>query len=386
MGHNEVYDPAMILEEWTNRVANLPAEIAFMQEEIENKDNLMQECMHNIAKSDFAIQKWIRQNGSHVDNPKEEALRRLIEDNYDRARIIQEEKIALATKTKTIMDKHTRWIDGHIKGLVDRGELQVEADFPSMLNGNNDTMPSAILAPISNSSSMVNARHANQYPIKVPAAPVSMMSASGPAPPANTIQPGRNARENSMGAASANKRQKLNMPLQTSNLGRQASNAPGTPRGVTPISGARAGSAGPRSSQPTNKKVMSNGNKLPNGPARKHKKSGLNRVKRVGNKNSPSSTNDSELSDADSASVDDDDARTPHGHRDGDDDMMDEEGGEGDDRVYCICQKVSFGDMVACDNPNCKYEWFHWNCVGLKSEPLGTWVCPPCYKSGFRKA
>lgn len=382
MGHVEVYDPAMILEEWTNRVANLPAEIAFMQEEIENKDHLMQECMHVIAKSDFAIQKWIRQNGSHVENPKEEGLRRLMEDNFDRARVIQEEKIALATKTKTIMDKHTRWIDGHIKGLVDRGELQVEPDFPSMLNGNNDNIvASAILAPISNSSAMVNTRHPNQYPQRqIPAVQATASMSSAPVTPTNALQPGRSAREASMGAAS-NKRQKLTIPLQTSNLGRQASNAPGTPRGVTPISGVRAGSAGPRSSQATTKKVMSNGLKQPNGPTRKHKKSGLNRVKGVRNRNSPSSTNGSELSDADSASMDDDDAPA---NRDGDEDMLDEEGG--DDRVYCICQKVSFGDMVACDNPNCKFEWFHWNCVGLKSEPLGTWVCPPCYKSGFRKA
>jgi inhibitor of growth protein 3 len=50
----------------------------------------------------------------------------------------------------------------------------------------------------------------------------------------------------------------------------------------------------------------------------------------------------------------------------------------GDDRKYCSCQNVSFGNMVACDNDNCPYEWFHWGCVGLKSEPNGTWYCPEC--------
>jgi inhibitor of growth protein 3 len=105
-------------------------------------------------------------------------------------------------------------------------------------------------------------------------------------------------------------------------------------------------------------------------------------LKRSGNKNSPTSTNDSELSDADSGSADEDDeAVTPPTGKniDGDEEMLDGDEEDGaDDRKYCTCQSVSFGDMVACDNDACPYEWFHWGCVGLKSEPVGTWICPPC--------
>ncbi|KAK0746009.1 inhibitor of growth proteins N-terminal histone-binding-domain-containing protein [Schizothecium vesticola] len=61
------------------------------------------------------------------------------------------------------------------------------------------------------------------------------------------------------------------------------------------------------------------------------------------------------------------------------DDVMDvDDDDAGDDNKYCLCQRVSFGDMVACDNDKCPYEWFHWSCVGLKSEPNGTWYCPRC--------
>ena len=35
-----------------------------------------------------------------------------------------------------------------------------------------------------------------------------------------------------------------------------------------------------------------------------------------------------------------------------------------DQTLYCICQQVSHGDMVGCDNENCPYEWFHFDCVG----------------------
>ena len=33
------------------------------------------------------------------------------------------------------------------------------------------------------------------------------------------------------------------------------------------------------------------------------------------------------------------------------------------------------GRMVACDNPNCPREWFHFECVGLTRKPRGKWYC-----------
>lgn len=51
---------------------------------------------------------------------------------------------------------------------------------------------------------------------------------------------------------------------------------------------------------------------------------------------------------------------------------------EDDKQPYCFCQSVSFGEMVACDGPNCKYEWFHYGCVNLKEPPKGAWYCPEC--------
>ncbi|KOB70727.1 Inhibitor of growth protein [Operophtera brumata] len=38
---------------------------------------------------------------------------------------------------------------------------------------------------------------------------------------------------------------------------------------------------------------------------------------------------------------------------------------------YCICNQVSYGDMVACDNQDCPYEWFHYPCVGITAPPKG---------------
>lgn len=45
---------------------------------------------------------------------------------------------------------------------------------------------------------------------------------------------------------------------------------------------------------------------------------------------------------------------------------------------YCLCQNVSYGEMVACDNTECPIEWFHFACVGLTEQPKGKWYCPEC--------
>ncbi|CEP11130.1 hypothetical protein [Parasitella parasitica] len=49
-----------------------------------------------------------------------------------------------------------------------------------------------------------------------------------------------------------------------------------------------------------------------------------------------------------------------------------------DEPLYCFCQQVSYGEMVACDGENCPYEWFHMDCVGLDEPPKGAWYCSDC--------
>ncbi|KAL6532230.1 hypothetical protein OROGR_014200 [Orobanche gracilis] len=53
--------------------------------------------------------------------------------------------------------------------------------------------------------------------------------------------------------------------------------------------------------------------------------------------------------------------------------------------TYCFCNQVSFGEMVACDNPDCKIEWFHYSCVGLKEQPKGKWYCSQCVGTQRRR-
>ncbi|RPA80993.1 hypothetical protein BJ508DRAFT_415024 [Ascobolus immersus RN42] len=51
-----------------------------------------------------------------------------------------------------------------------------------------------------------------------------------------------------------------------------------------------------------------------------------------------------------------------------------------DEPRYCICNGVSYGQMVACDSETCEKEWFHLECVGLAQAPKGKakWFCQDC--------
>lgn len=52
---------------------------------------------------------------------------------------------------------------------------------------------------------------------------------------------------------------------------------------------------------------------------------------------------------------------------------------------YCVCNQVSYGEMVGCDNEKCTIEWFHYGCVGLAEAPKGKWYCPQCTQTMKRR-
>jgi len=162
---------------------------------------------------------------------------------------------------------------------------------------------------------------------------------------------------------------------------------PGTPKAGTPVT-SRAGSAGPRASgaikKPLTKKVAPHQQvkRLKSGSNKQSKRSSSTGHRVKSSKKSPNGEGDEDddslLSSADIS--DSDKSDTGGGEDDMDDDEEEEEGNE-DSKVYCTCRTVSHGDMVACDNDSCPYEWFHWKCVGLTREPAGTWFCDECRKT-----
>ncbi|OXU32069.1 hypothetical protein TSAR_004843 [Trichomalopsis sarcophagae] len=49
-----------------------------------------------------------------------------------------------------------------------------------------------------------------------------------------------------------------------------------------------------------------------------------------------------------------------------------------DEPTYCLCDQISYGEMILCDNDLCPIEWFHFSCVSLSTKPKGRWFCPKC--------
>jgi inhibitor of growth protein 3 len=84
-------------------VANLPAEITHLYEEMQAKDQQIQELRAAINQRDGSLQKFIKLNGSLVQNPKEEPYSKVIMQHYDRAQILQEEKIGLSEKAAALV-------------------------------------------------------------------------------------------------------------------------------------------------------------------------------------------------------------------------------------------------------------------------------------------
>lgn len=46
------------------------------------------------------------------------------------------------------------------------------------------------------------------------------------------------------------------------------------------------------------------------------------------------------------------------------------------ENAYCFCRGPESGKMLACDDPECKYQWFHYTCIGITRAPKQKhWYC-----------
>ncbi|CAD6573319.1 MAG: Histone acetyltransferase complex subunit [Alectoria sarmentosa] len=129
-------DAASVLEQFVQDVANLPAEIAHLLEEIQAKDRVIQECRNVIATRDSSIQKFLKLSGAGQPNPKEEGYCKNVMANFDKAQVIQEEKVGLSEKAASLLDRQIKRLDFKIRDLQNEGAIQPDPQLPSLLNNN----------------------------------------------------------------------------------------------------------------------------------------------------------------------------------------------------------------------------------------------------------
>ena len=442
-------DAASVLEQFIQDVANLPAEIAHLLEEIQAKDSTIEECKKAIEKRDLSIQKQLKANGMATPVTHDKMLVDHCIGQYDKAQALQDEKCSLSEKATMLLDRQIKRLDIKIRDLQNEGAIAIDPQLPSLLNNASHRLPNlnpngaaslSSRGPLSTlsgnagpSTTIANAPIARL--VQTNAAAVSN-NASSSAPgsgsgrhssphlqvPGNSSTPGTSSSLNPNRSPSTDpKRRRLNnsvnnlsLPPQGSNL-RQSSLGPSTPK---PLAGAqqsvRGSSAGPRPSLTNNKKPSvggpvgsGTGGTPASGPPKNPRLSHLNPAFKQ-KSSSPSTTSSSSARRRPGGSTSrkkstaaaagggdgatDDNASTgTRSEAEGDNnthpaagassemEFVEENGDEGDDSSkWCFCQNVSHGNMVACDNDACKFEWFHWGCVGVTKEPVGKWFCPDC--------
>ena len=404
-------DCASVLDQFVQDVANLPAEICHLMEEVAAKDKQVQECRLAIAQRDNSLQKFIKQNGSLAPHPKEEQYNSQIIAYMEKSEALQDEKIILSEKANALIERHAKRLENEMRKLASEGALPPDAISSTRTTSNRsanpffenfetfsnvrETPPLQVSTSLGNVMPALNVARrlvdgAGSLPSRQnPAASALLASSvprnSAPASPAASHHPARGQRESSASAIEKRKglTQRLsNIPSTGSGL-RQSSLGPGTPKAGTPT-GTRAGSAQPRAGimKKSAKKLAPHQQirqKLKGHKAAKRRHKGAHKA-------SPSSMGDDEdsvLSDVD-ASDSENTSQVAGRHGSQEDEDQDDADDGGDDKKYCICNSVSYGNMIACDNENCPKEWFHWACVGLTKEPVGTWYCPDCSKKILR--
>lgn len=308
------------------------------------------------------------------------------------------------------MDRYVKRLDIKLRDLQTDGSMPIDPSMPSLLrdsphnlvppSSSTNTGATTPLQPVSNNTSggqnsaaqaaisqvtrAISAVGNNTGTMNgMPPHPLLNRSHLSNVQSAAALQMNRSQRETSTSSERKRPRPEgtLNIPARPSNLGRQSSLGPGTPKAGTP-SGSRAGSAGPR---PASKRPLAGKRPELKLSRKKSTKHGLSKKvnRRLNNlsRASPSTTGDD--------SVASEDGSEAGNHTDHDMEGTDADDDGTDDTKYCYCQRVSYGDMVACDNADCKNQWFHWECAGLVAEPVGDWLCRDCArlpKSKIKKA
>jgi len=49
-------------------------------------------------------------------------------------------------------------------------------------------------------------------------------------------------------------------------------------------------------------------------------------------------------------------------------------------KLYCICKELNDPnkEMICCENPKCRIQWFHLACLKIKKAPFDFWYCKEC--------
>ncbi|KAK9457636.1 inhibitor of growth proteins N-terminal histone-binding-domain-containing protein [Dipodascopsis uninucleata] len=367
-------DAAYILEQFQQDLANVPEEVAHYLEEIKAKDVKLYTLRKRIQHYDNQIHKHIRTHGSLSENPKEKQYSNKISADFEHAIKMQQEKCELANKLNDLVSRHMRRLDLDIKRLQNDGLLAPSTDaivLPA-------TRALQMAASTSNAAAVANAQK------RQPSQPI-VQHLHAPLHSHPQVQPSRGATPDLAAAG---------ITAGLNGLASGVGALPGTPQsGNNAVTSNGSIHAGQR---PMKRQKLANGSSV-NGSVRTTPSSvSINSPLSASMMPTPGKIEDDAVSAAiavttqlnrsglvprgsnglGSGTVRAGSATTSNKIKSSSQQPADDDEEENNDSaLYCFCQQVSYGDMIACDNPDCQYEWFHYGCVGLKAPPSGLWYC-----------
>ncbi|KAJ8102064.1 inhibitor of growth proteins N-terminal histone-binding-domain-containing protein [Lipomyces tetrasporus] len=368
-------DAAYVLEQFQQDLANVPEEVAHYLEEIKTKDIKLYNLKKRIQHNDNAIQKHIRAHGSLTENPKEAQYNTKIIADFETAMKLQEEKCDLANKLNDLVVRHLKRLDIEIKKLQNDGVLAPSTE-PIVLTAMralstvptaHSTMQGGVSAAQATAAAGGHHHHLHQKRSS------PMPQGGGVARGATPVDVPTNAASMTASMQRPTKKQKIGSGV-SSMKGTPGVGHAGSPMSAAMLSGQVTGAvaAGIHSGGGTPGDVDYAG-----GIGDQHSAAAaiVNQIGRSGlvPRSAVNALPVGNLKGSTSASMNRSSQKLS-AQQSAEDEEEDEEENN-DSALYCFCQQVSYGDMVACDNPDCQYEWFHYGCVGLKAPPSGVWYC-----------
>ena len=321
------------MENFLESVSNLPHDIKRNFTEMRELDQRVQNILvkQEGRTKQYLRKKKLQQNGSGNVSQKEldEELTE-IRANFKKAEEFTDRKVTLAQQSYETMDKHIRKLDSDLRKFEEDLEQEESVKNGTITKGSstNNINSNSFSNNNNNSHSRAEKTIENHH---------TTTRAESPEP------------SGAIGRKSLSTNNKSNSSSNNSN----SSNSNSSKKTL---------------STPSSKKpASSSASSTPNNKKRKFSESNAT--------NSSSSTNGtSSNSTHNTSSSNKEPLLTSSGSR-ADADMPIHP----DEPTYCICNRVSFGEMIGCDNPDCPIEWFHFECVGLTASPKGKkWYCPIC--------
>ncbi|GAA6047882.1 Chromatin modification-related protein [Rhodotorula toruloides] len=384
-------DAAVLLADFVSSLDNLPSEVCHILEEIGHKESRVSDLRSRALQRDQAIQKHAKSaaaggQGLLVPNPKEESSIKKIKLDLENAEVTTREKLALSERGVNLLSRHLNRLQAQLELLT--SSVPPLPTLPSFAPNLNTPTPNAMYgAQAAYTATPGGVGAYNPYlasyggqpgtpgiprkatPGQIPLLPAQMTPGAPSGYPFTAQTPGTPGTP--LGSSSAANRRAG--PSRLQNVA-YASPAPGTPHGLPP----HAQQQQQQQQQPNlaflQQQQQMQANQLRIAQAQ---------AQALAQQQFSTQAQFAQLQAQAQAQQAQQHAGGANKRKRGEEDRRGHEEVEGeaegeDMTPYCFCHRPSFGEMIGCDAPDCKIEWFHLNCIGLKESPEGSWYCSQC--------